>query len=112
MFKRMTLLALAGAMSVGLGLAPAGAESVADFYKGKRISFLIPTAPGGSYHAYSQQIARHMGKHLPGNPTFTTQNSSRVAPAARATTGRVIRRSLVGSPCVASPVDARASDGR
>lgn len=67
------LLALAVLLAQVLA-CPAAADPVAEFYKGKRINFIIPTAPGGSYHAYSQQIARHLGKHIPGNPTIVTQN--------------------------------------
>ena len=61
-------------LAAALGTTPAAADAIADFYKGKRITYLIPTAPGGSYHLYSLQIARHMGKHIPGNPTIITQN--------------------------------------
>jgi len=45
-----------------------------DFYKGKNINFIIGTAPGGGYDAYSRLIARHIGKHLPGQPSVVPQN--------------------------------------
>jgi tripartite-type tricarboxylate transporter receptor subunit TctC len=45
-----------------------------DFYKGKNISFIIGTAPGGGYDAYSRLIARHIGRHLPGQPSVVPQN--------------------------------------
>jgi len=66
------LLCLCAAFTTSLFFNAAKADD--EFYKGKRITFLIPTAPGGSYHLYSQQISRHLGKHLPGNPTIITQN--------------------------------------
>lgn len=75
MFKGLKpLIGLAALIAGQLAVTPAFADAVADFYKGKRITYLIPTAPGGSYHLYSQQISRHMGKHIPGNPTIITQN--------------------------------------
>ncbi len=45
-----------------------------DFYKGKNINFIIGTAPGGGYDAYSRLIAHHIGKHLPGQPSVVPQN--------------------------------------
>ena len=54
-----------------LGLAPAGAQ---EFYKGKTVTFVIGTAPGGGYDTYSRLIAAHIGKHLPGQPNVVPQN--------------------------------------
>ena len=45
-----------------------------EFYKGKNINFIIGTAPGGGYDAYSRLIARHIGKHLTGQPSVVPQN--------------------------------------
>lgn len=44
------------------------------FYKGKTIRIIVGAAAGGGYDTYSRTIARHMGKHLPGNPTFVVDN--------------------------------------
>lgn len=75
MGKGLKVLMVLTALAAGHGPALAASDgAAADFYKGKRITYLIPTAPGGSYHLYSQQIARHLGKHMPGNPTIITQN--------------------------------------
>lgn len=52
----------------------AAADPVAEFYKNKKISIIIGQSPGGSYDAYARMIGRHMGKHLPGNPSFVSQN--------------------------------------
>ena len=51
---------------------PARAED--DFYKGKTINLIIATASGGGYDTYSRLIARHLGHHLPGQPTVVPQN--------------------------------------
>lgn len=45
-----------------------------DFYRGKNIRIVVATTPGGGFDAYSRMIARHMGKHIPGNPNFVVEN--------------------------------------
>ena len=54
--------------------ASAHAQSVADFYKGKNVAVAIAFSPGGGYDLYARTLARHMGKHIPGNPTLVPQN--------------------------------------
>lgn len=44
------------------------------FYKGKTIRLIVGLAPGGGFDTYSRVIARHMGKHIPGNPTIVVEN--------------------------------------
>jgi tripartite-type tricarboxylate transporter receptor subunit TctC len=53
---------------------PAAADPVADFYSGKQIKFVIRSGVGGSYDSYSRLLARHIGKHIPGNPTVVPVN--------------------------------------
>ena len=65
------------AMVSGAAVAPFAAvaqDAVADFYKGKQIRVIIRTGPGGSYDLYSRLIGRHIGKHIPGNPTIVPIN--------------------------------------
>jgi hypothetical protein len=52
------------------------ADAVSDFYSGpgKVIRFIIRTPPGGGYDLLSRLLARHMGRHIPGNPTITPIN--------------------------------------
>jgi tripartite-type tricarboxylate transporter receptor subunit TctC len=45
-----------------------------DFYRGKTITIVIPIGPGGAYDAYARLVSRHLGKHLPGNPTIIARN--------------------------------------
>ena len=54
--------------------APTSADSVADFYRGKTVSIVIAAGPGGGHTQYSLLIAPYLKKHMPGNPTFITQN--------------------------------------
>ena len=57
-------------------LAATGArsESVEDFYRGKSITMLVSSSAGGGYDALSRAVARHMGKHIPGNPAILVRN--------------------------------------
>ncbi len=68
--KITTMRGLAVASGVLLSL-PATAE---DFYKDKTLQIVIGSAAGGSYDAYGRLLARHMGKHIPGNPTLVPRN--------------------------------------
>lgn len=70
--KKVFGAALAAAM--GAGSLAAAAEPVAEFYKGKQIKFIVRTATGGDYDLYTRLLARHWGRHIPGNPSFVVQN--------------------------------------
>jgi tripartite-type tricarboxylate transporter receptor subunit TctC len=65
---------LPAAIALGIAGAPAKAQSVADFYSGKSIALAIGFAPGGGYDLYGRLVARHLGKHIPGNPQIVPQN--------------------------------------
>ena len=52
----------------------ARADAVADFYKGKSISLIIGYGAGGGYDTYSRVLARHLGNHIPGNPSVVPKN--------------------------------------
>jgi tripartite-type tricarboxylate transporter receptor subunit TctC len=69
-FSRDTLSAL----SFCLVFCWASAAPGEDFYKGKTIRLIVATTPGGGFDAYSRMLARHMSKHIPGNPTFMVEN--------------------------------------
>jgi tripartite-type tricarboxylate transporter receptor subunit TctC len=49
-------------------------ESVADFYKGKTVRIVVGIAVGSGYDVTARAVARHLGKHIPGNPTVIVQN--------------------------------------
>src|SRR3954464_693548 len=53
--------------------APAAAQE-ADFYKGKTINLIVGFTPGGGYDLYARMLARHMPRHIPGNPTIIVEN--------------------------------------
>ena len=72
---------------VGLiAVSPASAQSVESFYKGKRLTMLVGSAVGGGYDLYARVVARHLGRLIPGNPTFVVQNMPGAAGAVAAGT--------------------------
>jgi tripartite-type tricarboxylate transporter receptor subunit TctC len=55
--------------------APVSAgDDVANFYRGKQIRFIVGSAPGGTYDLLARAVARHIGAHIPGNPSIIVQN--------------------------------------
>jgi tripartite-type tricarboxylate transporter receptor subunit TctC len=56
-----------------MGGAPADAQPVADFYRGKQIRVIVGSSPG-DYDTWARLIVRHMRRHVPGNPTFVVEN--------------------------------------
>src|SRR5690348_3345260 len=64
----------AAAVAALLPAAIAHAQSAADFYKGKNVELYIGYSVGGGYDLYARTIARHLGKHIPGNPTIVPKN--------------------------------------
>jgi tripartite-type tricarboxylate transporter receptor subunit TctC len=55
-------------------IAPAHADPVADFYKGKTVSLIVSTSVGGGYDVMGRAVARFLGKHIPGNPAVVVRN--------------------------------------
>ena len=67
-------LPLAILATLATSIAPARADAVADFYKGKTVRVVIGTGIGGTYGTYGQLVARHFGRHMPGSPTVVMQS--------------------------------------
>ncbi len=63
-------------LAVGTALLPsdAGADTVADFYRGKTINVYIGVNVGGGYDFEARLLARFMRAHIPGNPVLVPQN--------------------------------------
>ncbi len=69
--KKFSLVTVA----ILLGFVAAPTLSNGDeFYAGKTIRFVVGYAPGGGYDTYTRAVARHIGKHIPGNPTAVVEN--------------------------------------
>lgn len=69
--RRCLLIAAAFVLCHG---GAAAQDSVAQFYKGKTITIIVGSSAGGGYDLYARMLARHMGKHIPGNPSFVVTN--------------------------------------
>jgi len=55
-------------------VTPTIADSVSDFYKGKTITMLVGSAPGGGYDSVARTVARHLGRMIPGAPNVMVQS--------------------------------------
>jgi tripartite-type tricarboxylate transporter receptor subunit TctC len=69
--------ALLGALAIAalLGAPQALAQdSVAQFYKGRQITMIVGSPPGGGFDIYARLTARHLGKYIPGNPNLVVTN--------------------------------------
>ncbi|MEA2657862.1 MAG: hypothetical protein QOF64_447, partial [Candidatus Binatota bacterium] len=64
------------ALLAGLGLLWTATDAFAQepFYKGKSVRIIVGGSAGGGYDTYTRTIARHLGKHVPGNPAFVVEN--------------------------------------
>jgi tripartite-type tricarboxylate transporter receptor subunit TctC len=68
----MRLLVLLAAFAL---VAPsAHAEDVTSFYTGKTVRIIVGFSAGGGYDHYARVLARHIGRHIPGNPNVIVQN--------------------------------------
>ena len=70
---RSWILAIAFATAL-MASGRAHADPVADFYKGKTVTITVGLAPGGIYSNMAHTIARHIGRHIPGEPNVIAQN--------------------------------------
>lgn len=61
-------------LGIFAGAAPAAADDIADFYKGKSLVFAVGTGAGGEYDLQARLLARHIGRFIPGNPQGVPQN--------------------------------------
>ncbi|MGH7808964.1 MAG: Bug family tripartite tricarboxylate transporter substrate binding protein, partial [Candidatus Binatia bacterium] len=50
------------------------ASAQTPFYQGKTITLVVSSTAGGGYDLWGRLTARHIGKHIPGNPTIVVQN--------------------------------------
>jgi tripartite-type tricarboxylate transporter receptor subunit TctC len=69
----MRTLAISMIALLALG-APAQAQSVEEFYRGKTVNMVVGFTAGGGYDVYARVLARHLGRHIPGNPNVVVQN--------------------------------------
>lgn len=64
----------AAAMAAAAMPRAASAQGVAEFYRGRTITLIIPTAPGGINNLAGRLVARHLGRFIPGRPSIVAEN--------------------------------------
>jgi tripartite-type tricarboxylate transporter receptor subunit TctC len=57
-----------------LASSPGFAQTPAEFYRGKTVELYIAYSAGGGYDLYARMVARHLGRHIPGNPQVVPKN--------------------------------------
>jgi tripartite-type tricarboxylate transporter receptor subunit TctC len=62
------------ALAATLAPLPSVPATAQDFYAGKTIDLLVGAPPGGGYDIYGRAVARHMARHIPGNPNIVPKN--------------------------------------
>jgi tripartite-type tricarboxylate transporter receptor subunit TctC len=50
------------------------ADEISDFYKGKSVNIVVGHEPATGFDIYARVLARHLGRHIPGNPNIVVQN--------------------------------------
>ncbi len=73
MYGSRNVVAVAAAMAV-LASPAAGQDAVSQFYRDKTVTIIIGSTAGGGTDLYGRLLARHIGKHIPGNPKVVPQN--------------------------------------
>lgn len=74
MTMKTGLIGLAGLAAAALVAAPAVAQSPAEFYKDKTLTFVIGSGTGGGYDMVGRMLAQHMVAHIPGKPVIIVKN--------------------------------------
>src|SRR5436305_1520188 len=99
---------LAAAAGMSLAGLPVQQAAAADFYAGRTIELEVGADVGGGYDIYPRTLARHLGRHIPGNPTIVVKNMpgagsgrtavfiSNVAPKDGATLGALMPGAIIG----------------
>jgi tripartite-type tricarboxylate transporter receptor subunit TctC len=59
---------------IALAASPARAQTVEDFYRGKRLTLTVGYGPGGGYDVFARLLARHLSRFIPGSPSIIVQN--------------------------------------
>jgi tripartite-type tricarboxylate transporter receptor subunit TctC len=70
--RRLWISTVVCAALVAFG--PLSSVSGEEFFKGKTIRLIVGFSPGGGFDTYTRLIARHLGRHVPGNPNTMVQN--------------------------------------
>jgi tripartite-type tricarboxylate transporter receptor subunit TctC len=66
---------LFGILVLAASPGDAGAQAVEQFYKGRSVTLLVGTSPGGINDISARLVARHLARFIPGHPSIIVQNN-------------------------------------
>lgn len=72
--RRLSVWAGLSAVLACSQVVAAAAQTTEEFYRGKTISLAVSASPGGGYDVLTRAVSRHLGAHIPGNPTVVVRN--------------------------------------
>jgi tripartite-type tricarboxylate transporter receptor subunit TctC len=72
--SNITRVIVAGVLLATGAVVPAAADEISDFYKSKPVNIVVGHEPATGFDVYSRVLARHLGRHIPGNPNIVVQN--------------------------------------
>jgi tripartite-type tricarboxylate transporter receptor subunit TctC len=70
----LSFLRLWGILLAGVFFAPQTHAINHEYYRGKTVRIVVGLSAGGGFDIYARALARHLGKHISGNPTFVVDN--------------------------------------
>jgi tripartite-type tricarboxylate transporter receptor subunit TctC len=62
------------ALAIAVMPSPAATQPAEEFYRGKTVTMLIGYPPAGANDVYARLVARHIGRHIPGQPNVVARN--------------------------------------
>jgi tripartite-type tricarboxylate transporter receptor subunit TctC len=71
---RRSILATAGSIFLAGIASAAHAQSVEQFYKGRQVTMIVGTSPGGINDISARFVARYLGQYIPGHPSIVVEN--------------------------------------
>ena len=74
MLLRRASVLLALVLAAGCRQPAAGSESPEEFYRGRTVTIVVGSGAGGGFDTTARLVSRHIGRHIPGNPTVIVQN--------------------------------------
>ena len=72
--ERIKILIVMFLFALTLAAGQVNAADPANIYHGKTVRIIVGLAAGGGYDLYARTLARHLGKHIPGNPAVVVEN--------------------------------------
>src|SRR5262245_24946256 len=73
-YRQSLLTSVAALVAWMVTSCTAPAQTPTGYYAGKQVKMIIGLGAGGGYDLWARTVARHIGRHLPGNPTVVSQN--------------------------------------